>query len=62
MASLLTRLEAKGLRLPVQAQVVGMTGAVVGRVEDVGSLVPGMYGLWVMDAVGKIFFLRFLKG
>jgi hypothetical protein len=55
-------LEAKGLRLPVQAQVVGMTGAVVGRVEDVGSLVPGMYGLWVMDAVGKIFFLRFLKG
>jgi hypothetical protein len=59
---LLVLLESKGLRKPMVTRVVGMTGAVVGRVEDVGCLVPGMYGLWVIDARGKRLFLKFLKG
>ncbi len=59
---LLVLLESKGLRKPMVTWVVGMTGDVVGRVEDVGCLVPGMYGLWVIDARGKRLFLKFLKG
>jgi hypothetical protein len=64
---LLVLLEAKGLRKPMLARVVGMTGAVVGCVGEgsgwsLGGLSPGLYGLLVEDAVGVRVFLRFLKG
>jgi hypothetical protein len=64
---ILVLLEAKGLRKPIVARVVGMTGAVVGNVGEgsggyLGGLSPGLYGLLVEDALGVRVFLRFLKG
>ena len=64
---LLVLLEAKGLRKPMVARGVGMTGAVVGSVGEgsggsLSGLSPGLYGLLVEDALGVRVLLRFLKG
>jgi hypothetical protein len=64
---LMVLLEAKGLRKPRVARVVGMTGAVVGSVGEgsggsLSGLSPGLYGLLVEDALGVRVLLRFLKG
>lgn len=59
---LLVLLEERGLRKPITVKVVGITGAVMGELAEVGPLPPGMYGLLVIDSRGVHLFLKFLKG
>jgi len=55
-------LVSEGMTPPFEGTVVGLSGGVVGSVQEVIDLAPGFYGLWIKDARGRNVFIRFLKG
>lgn len=55
-------LVSEGMTPPFEGTVMGLSGGVVGSVQEVIDLAPGFYGLWIKDARGRNVFIRFLKG
>jgi hypothetical protein len=55
-------LVSEGMTPPFEGTVVGLSGGVIGSVQEVIDLAPGFYGLWIKDARGRNVFIRFLKG